>query len=422
MKSISNIAKLAVFALPLSVGACSDKDVPRGVAGPPLTISVAPLTLPGIAEAFYDVEVATAGGQTVFNATGLSSTQFGNGQGAITYVGTCDASPGANPHRVTLTLTRLFDETRELFHPADFFNPTPVVRADVICRENADTLVEFNLTIMRSADQGFFDIAVNFEDVFCSAKVDCRSEFLHDDDGDRGPTAIFAFACTSGEGPSGPEPTWMYLSDVVVTCTWSDTTVYTYQIPLMPEGRGDAIPANLGVFATSIFRGEEGFADIDKCYVNTAIGLDIEQLTRDGEVGTCTLTARASASADRWTPLATPSTSVYPVIHVDVALTTSTGQLCINNALNELGSGVQTDYTVAEDGTITPEPFSWVFGCGDAETRCAGVIPGVNDEVHVADQGDGSIVVSVGGDSGTYALPTGATYRAECCAVGCCEP
>src|SRR6201999_2048098 len=86
------------------------------------------------------------------------------------------------------------------------------------CAENADTPVRFDLTIMRRAQQGFFDIAVSFEDVFCSAKVDCEDrdgdplELLFDGD-ERASTAVLALACTAGANETN-----IYLDDVVVDC------------------------------------------------------------------------------------------------------------------------------------------------------------------------------------------------------------
>ncbi len=384
--------------------------------GPKLEVAVAPLALPGIVEAVYDITVTNAAGDTVFVAEDITSTRYGDGRGAITYIGTCDAS--SNPHRVRLDLTSLSDEERELASPRDFVNPTPVVLADVVCEENADTRVTFDLTIMRSARQGFFDIAVNIEDVFCSAKVDCREAFLHDDAGERAATGIFAFACTSGQGSDGPEPTWMYMSDVTVTCRWDSGLVESYLIPIGTEGQGDAVPANQGIFGTSFYRDEEALPDIDKCFVNTAIGLDLEQLTRNGELGVCTLTATATVANAQWLPAATPSDTVYPVVTIDVPLTTEAGVLCENNALNALGSGVQTTYTTTTEGIITPASFSHTFACGTPDLACAGSLPGGN--VRIAPSDD-TLVVSVGNASATYALPPGASLGDTCCAAACCQ-
>ncbi len=67
---------------------------------------------------------------------------------------------------------------------ADFENPCAEAGDCVLsfpCVENEDVFVEFNITVMRDAEQGFFDIAVNFEDIFCSAKFDsCVGEDVPD--------------------------------------------------------------------------------------------------------------------------------------------------------------------------------------------------------------------------------------------------
>src|SRR5690606_23447930 len=66
----------------------------------------------------------------------------------------------------------------------------------------------------RRAQQGFFDFAIEFDDIFCSAKLDCAPSLLHRPDGSRGPTAIVAFACSGGKG----DRTYMYSSDLVLSC------------------------------------------------------------------------------------------------------------------------------------------------------------------------------------------------------------
>jgi len=110
----------------------------------------------------------------------------------------------------------------------DFVNPCDYLAPCVLelaCSENQDTAVTFNLTVMRDADQGFFDVAVNFEDIFCSAKVDsCYSEagedpgfieLLFDENGDRVETAVMATACSAGTDDAN---TVMWMSHIEVAC------------------------------------------------------------------------------------------------------------------------------------------------------------------------------------------------------------
>jgi hypothetical protein len=218
--------------------------------GERLVISVAPIDLPGLTDACYSLAVLNADpGVAAFGepaaslvwqqadlaAGALCSTNYGNGAGGdISFVGTCDASSNLNWVQLSLdTLSTANGQLVEGQGTGDGFqNPCPdsapcVVAAD--CNANEDTPVTFNVTILRSANQGFFDVAVNFEDIFCSAKLDCVDALLHNDDGDRAETAVMAFACTSGQG----EATWMYMSDITISCTGDGGTG-----PIDPAGGG----------------------------------------------------------------------------------------------------------------------------------------------------------------------------------------
>jgi hypothetical protein len=182
---------LALASIPALGAACADTG--SGPTGPEVAIAVAPLTLPGIDEACFAITVYNGDPATladgdpdndadvVWSNDDICSVQYGNGQGDITYVGPCDASTGDN--YVELVLDSLWANGAELddeASPADFVNPCKDA-GDCVqmveCLPNADSLVEFNLTVMRNAQQGFFDIVVNFEDIFCSAKLDsCYTE------------------------------------------------------------------------------------------------------------------------------------------------------------------------------------------------------------------------------------------------------
>ena len=152
------------------LGACS-QGAPDDSAS--LSLAVAPLNYPGLTNATYAVEVRNDANQIVFSRT-LDSIGYGAGDGSVSYVGTCDTS--ANPNVVTLTLTHLYSGTsgaNEL-PVTSYQNPGPLSRA-ITCVANADVAVAFDLAIIRQANQGFFDIAVAFSDVYCSAKKLCGS-------------------------------------------------------------------------------------------------------------------------------------------------------------------------------------------------------------------------------------------------------
>jgi hypothetical protein len=200
MKSLSTRV-LALAVLP-AIGACADgsSDSPART-GAAVEVAVAPLSLPGIDLACYDLLIengqgttlgAPGGGNDVVmlgntavaypaDAETVCSTTYGNGAGgAITYIATCDASSDSRSaiagtqNTVTLWVDGLYRQSGSTITPlTDWQNPCKEgCKLDVDCTENADARVEFNLTIMREANQGFFDIAVNFEDIFCSAKLD----------------------------------------------------------------------------------------------------------------------------------------------------------------------------------------------------------------------------------------------------------
>ncbi len=235
------------------------------------------MTLPSIGKVCYDIEVTNGpdkSGDTVWSkgTPGLNdgtpdtdavcSTQYGNdGGGDITYIGTCDAdgqddpsdADGERTNSVTIWFDGIYDDGLAYIDPTGpngWRNPCVDAEGDeigctlnVLCEENADALVEFNFTVMREANQGFFDIAVNFGDIFCSAKFDCSTEIdgacsgpggtcttgeladglttcdtnadcraqadinlLHDAAGERAKTFVLGFACTAGPGTDVQTP------------------------------------------------------------------------------------------------------------------------------------------------------------------------------------------------------------------------
>ncbi len=393
----------------LGLAACSEAPGPNAR----MQIQVAPLELPGVDEAVYTLAVHNASDQLVWRAEGLRSTRYGDARGALTYIGTCDAA--ASPNRVTLVLDELW-AGRLLSDPEDYRNPAPapggIVKADIVCEENADTLVELNLTILRSADQGFFDIAVDFEDVFCSAKLDCQDALLHDANGERGPTAVLAFACTAGEG----DDTYLYLDPIRVVCGDDHHS-------FLPVGE----PGNHGalgpvIYQSAMYTGHEGFTNFDKCYWNFAFGVDLTALAANGP---CHIEARGTAAGTRFTTGTSPD-AVYPVVTWNVPLTVADGALaCGSHPLNGTGSGVQTTYT-----GFAGETFGFELDCDttvitppgtvacEGSTQALGGLP-----VSAIMIGDRELVATVGTTSTpVYTLPAGLRVAAgtPCCVDPCC--
>jgi hypothetical protein len=368
------------------IPACAAPDPREGLGhdGTGLRVELAALAYPGVEDVCYSFAVTSAASEVVVargplatladparnpafagwtNGASLAdtgpvcATQFGNGAGGDwSYVAPCDADvPGA--HTVTLWLDTLVVAGGVTAAPGlDYQDPCPTGCAlQAMCVENADTPVTFNISIMRRAEQGFFDIGVNFDDIFCSAKVDCVAEgggpltLLHDPDTKvRGQTVVLGLACTAG---AGAEETVLLRDPITITCG-NDPFVLD---PALPEGNvytaatgTNPAPAGSPVWQYAIYAGEEaldcGGEPCQKVFWNVAIGFD-------PTVGDCTLTTAATAGTATSLPeLETPAASTWPFIDVNVTLTLPDGGLaCSAHPLNGTPSGVATDYTDVND-------------------------------------------------------------------------
>ncbi|MFT7579672.1 MAG: hypothetical protein ACI9MR_001338 [Myxococcota bacterium] len=377
--------------------ACGDTEPKAGLEGPTVAIAVAPLTLPDVDGVCYGLSVYNgnpddAGTDTVWTQTGVCSGQYGNGAGGgITYVGPCDASIEGNRNYIGLVLESI-DAGGALTDQvtvgdggvADFVNPCTAGAActlDFECVENADTLIEFNVTVLRAANQGFFDIAVNFDDIFCSAKMDCEYDngpimlLLNPETGERGQTGVVALACTSGAGDASD--TVLHMSSIEVTCDGGDPIVLD---PTVGPGNawrtttpGTPDPdTNDAVWQYAVYRGVEDLVcgaggSCNKMYWNVAIGFD-------PNAANCSVTARGTASTSaQMNDALTPENSTYPWIDFAVTLTGDGELLCGQNPLNGENSGVQTTYTPVADRKLFCHRFdgttvstSDTEGCGSA--------------------------------------------------------
>jgi hypothetical protein len=400
-----------------ALSACGDAT--ETVATDRLAITAAALTLGPIGGSSYGLTVKnadTAPNNVVWSKSAITSSAFGDGRGAISYVGPCDAT--RNPHTVELVLESLAEPGGGTIAPSTYRNPAPAdapLILSVMCAPNADTPVVFNLTIMRDASQGFFDIAVNFQDIFCSAKVDCVNALLHDGD-TRGPTVVLGFACTAGTSADGVEPTWLHISDVVLECAGQPALYFD---PTGPTGNNGPLGAAPTFFQTATYRGQEALPGLDKCYWNSAFGVKV------GNAPSCRLRAQATASHASFSPTgASPANTVYPYVDFDVVITNAEGGLaCTNNALNVTGSGVQTRYSPPTGAAFSHE---WECGVGvepvDKRLSCAGQFEG-GTTVAVLPSPEGFSVTVGGVRSSTYELPDGAFIGndASCCVNPCCD-
>jgi len=351
----------AVAGLALTLAGCLDAPTPGGPTGQ-LAVAVAPLNLSGITNAEYLLTVhngPNATGDVVWTRT-VTSQQYGDGAGSLSYVGTCDAATGTNT--VTLELLSLSDLSGEV-PVGTYMNPTPVSR-DIACVANADVAVQFDITLARQAEQGFFDVAVQFKDLFCAAKLDCQNadgsdlELLHAPGGARDMTVVLGFACTG----SLTGATYLYMDDPTIRCTGTAPALVTVD----PTGQGqvdlggtpDPNPGDY-LFAAAVYRGVEGLSH--KAYWNVSFGLDATRFTANG---TCVLAARATASdtafpqTEQGFPL--PTGTVYPVIDWSVTLSDATHRVCTRHEVNG-GDGVATNYVghlpLTSGFTWSPNPI-----------------------------------------------------------------
>jgi len=414
--------------IPLALASCTGQPDARGAReGGRFDIRVSPLTLEAPDDVVYTLRLYNAEPALVWEAAALSSSRYGDGHGALTYVGACDASASGNPHTLEITLDALLDATGAPIDTATWQNPAPpgapLRLDDLVCRPDADVLVTLDLTILRDARQGFFDVAVSFEDIFCSAKLDCVDDqgeplrLLHDPTtGERSTTAVLGFACTSGRaGDGSPEPTWLHLDDVVVSCQGVPDIVIE---PNAPVGQRGPRGPGLEIFQTAIYRGAESLPGWEKCYWNLALGVDLEAARG------CRLRARGTASHDDWRERAgaSPPATVWAYVDWDVPLTGDGAFACGQEPLNG-GTGRVTTRFTAPDGAVFAHPWR----CGDDEIdddaiACDGAFPG--GLPIAAWREGGGVRVSIGGVRTALAHPLPDGYFLEpatsCCANECC--
>jgi len=311
-----------------------------------VAIGVGALELPGVADVEYRVTVTNgATPPAVVWTRDLAASRYGDANGDLAYVGPCDAD--ANDNTVTIEILDLYAGAGLSLplDPATWHNPGSQSRT-VVCLPNADVPVTFDLTVARAATQGFFDVAVSFDDVFCSAKLDCGATtapaddllLLHRPDGSRGPTAVLGLACTAD--PESGATTHLYLDPLRISCGATPNHVV-----LDPSGLGQLdlgaapnVVTDGYLFGAAVYRGVEGLAN--KVYWNVALGLDADHLP----AAACTLHARATAAGAALDGQVTPSGTTWPVLAWDIPLTAAGARVCTDAAL-DTGAGVDTTYT-----------------------------------------------------------------------------
>jgi len=395
--------RLTAAVLVFALGACSSSgDDGRGFAGPGVEITAAALNLEGVGDVVWDLEVVNGATtpSSVFQRR-ITSSSYGDSAGSASYVGPCDADSAANLNTVRVWVVGVYDADVSggdagSFASGDatgvtgtavaFQNPTSPGASGALtrtftCVEGTDVAVQFDVALMRPAQQGFFDIAVNFNDIFCSAKLDCCDDadasgtcvspgedidLLFDEDGARARTIVLGFACTAGTGDD--VDTVLYMDDLELDCTdpasgfGADFTVSPAGAPGNQCTAGDmagcaavsqvtATAADGYLYQIAVYRGDEllqsGSAAANKVYWNVALGVT-------GSIGDCALRTRATADDDAndldgVVDGVIAAGAVYPFVSWDADLGS-----CAEEPLSFDGtSDVQTDYTETGDASDT---------------------------------------------------------------------
>lgn len=332
-----NPSKLLAAAAAVLLTSCGD---PSPLA-PQVRVGVQALTLPAVDNAIYDITVLNDVGEVVWSRR-IDSVGYGDGRGSLTYVGPCDAQDN-DGDGTALNAVQLWVVELPPLSASDWVNPTangPLVQT-LACEENADTSVNFQIAIMREANQGFFDVMVDLDDIFCSAKLDCVDDvgapidLLHNPQtGQRDATAVMAFACTAGPGSR----TNLHMDDVRIECGSGER----YAVDPSREGVGGGAPPL--IFGDLVMRGGEQLLDGNKAYWNVAVGMDLDQLgTPNGGHKDCVFRTRATASDGGFPNGTTPAGVSYPYVSFDVPLSDATGLVCTQHPL-EGGNGVSVQY------------------------------------------------------------------------------
>jgi len=398
--------------LSLAATACASESHPT--AGPALAIDVAALNLVGVGDVVWDLEVQSGASPTeVVWQRRITSSRYGDAAGSATYVGTCDAS--ANPNTVRVWIVGVYSApvvsagafasgAADGVGAVDgvavpFQNPTtpalPLSRA-VDCTADADVHVQFDVSLLRPAQQGFFDVAVSFNNIFCSAKFDCcddRDESGACDDGEdlellftadagRGRTMVLGFACTAGTIDA--DATTLYLDPLAFDCT-SPASGFSADFTVNPAAATagnqcsagslvgcpaitdpDPPEANTYLYQVAVYRGDElitsdGLA-AHKVYWNVALGVT-------ADIGDCVLKTSGTAddpndASDGLIAGVVARGAVYPFVDWEVPLGT-----CVAEALSFDGTGsVRTRYTGTDAAADTV--FAYAFAAGVPAPVC----------------------------------------------------
>lgn len=378
--------RLPVFSPALALallGACAGEapiTASSGFSGPPMTVNIAALTLTGVVDAVWDLTVANEAGEPVITRR-ITSSAYGDSRGSASYVAACDAQTelgapdGVHDNTVSIELVGLYGARIEAagdyrgVRPAGSlpFNDPGLLSRRVDCLDNADNSVTFDVTVMRPANQGFFDIAINFNDIFCSAKFDCAGrDLLFDSESQRSPTYVLGLSCAAGPGAA----TRLWMDDITIHCDDGASTWDSVIDPLDGDGDlcdpgsadgatdpdcsglGTSLHARGPVFQVAVYKGaESGDTTQDVRYWNLGIGVTSELLA-----GQCSLSGKATAD-DRNHPAipggAIAAGQVYPYIHFEIDDLVGCGENPLSFGAENPTSGVRVVYRSTADEALS---------------------------------------------------------------------
>ncbi|PKN54979.1 MAG: hypothetical protein CVU56_23710 [Deltaproteobacteria bacterium HGW-Deltaproteobacteria-14] len=447
----------AIVALPGCVAAEPAGD--RGFAGPGVEIAAAALNLAGVGDVVWDLEVVNGSAETVWQRR-VTSSGYGDSAGSASYVGPCDAEDSANTVRVWVVGVYDGDvsaadagafasgaDSAVVGASVPFQSPTSPGAAGALtrpftCVEGQDVAVRFDVALMRPAQQGFFDIAVNFNSVFCAAKFDCCEDADHDgcEAGEdiallftagagRGRTMVLGFACTAGT--DADVATTLYMDDLAFDCSPGVAgfqTAFSVSTGAAPPGNlcaagdmagcaavTDPAPAEADtyLFQAAVYRGDEllqsGGGAAHKVYWNVALGVK-------GTIGACTLRTAATADdddddRDGLVGGVVADGAVYPFVSWDVPLGS-----CGSEPLTFDGTGpVRTRYTETNPAEPTSFDFGFAPGLPPAPVCAAPCLNGG------ACAGPGQCACAAGYEGATCAVNTDDCAPNPCLNGGTCS-
>jgi cysteine-rich repeat protein len=290
-----------------------------------VAIDVAPLTLPLVTGAIYDVLIEYDDGGAWSPVVTLDD-RGGDADGSLTYISPCVAGVD---NRVTVTLIDVLGPGGA---PLTDVALPPAASRVVPCVANADAAVTFDLTVARAAQQGFLDLSFDLQDVFCSAKYDCVDALAHDPTtGDRGPTLVTGLSCTAGID----EASAVTLAGAALCCTDAGGAPTCFS-------EGDALTTAVAAalrFAGVAQVANGHYIDLSWRLADAWLAANVGGVCRFQAVGWVDVGA-AAAYAEGW-----------PLVHWDVAITADT----VDDITCAAGSAVTFGYSrraLCEDGVV----------------------------------------------------------------------